>query len=72
MLSVIGIISSFVSSLSAKFRTTEMVGKVGTYCAAHSGPRAALYKLYVSLELNDKSIEMAETVTKIGNKCDIV
>ena len=27
---------------------------------------------YVSLELNDKSIEMAETETKMGNKCDIV
>ena len=27
---------------------------------------------YVSLELNDKSIEMAETVTKMGSKCDSV
>ena len=37
-----GIIPNFVSSLSAKFRTREMVGKVGAYYAAHSSPRATL------------------------------
>ena len=51
MLSVSGIISHFVLSSSAKLRTREMVGKVGTYCAAHSGPRAAwLYSFLFILE----------------------
>ena len=43
MLSEIGIIENFVSYVLAKFRTGETVGKVGTYCAAHSGPWAALF-----------------------------
>ena len=50
--SIIGIISNFVSSLSANFRTKEMVGKVGTYCAAHSGPRAASFSYWKDIFLS--------------------
>ena len=42
-LSVIGIFSKFVSSLTANLQIEETVGQVGTYCAAHSGPRDALF-----------------------------
>ena len=46
VLSVIWIISK---QRSAKLRTGEKVGKVGTYCAEHSDPLAALFKVHLFL-----------------------
>ena len=56
-----------ISSMNCRSRSNK-----NQMASAARGEKQRQTWNYVPLELNDKSIEMAETVTKIGNKCDIV